>query len=155
MSPAITRIYPPRIDKMQCLFERDLSKRKALIDKRLDEIIDEIKSYSNDSNEIVCVWKRELWDEWEYLRLNKNKVFSEKISPQDIEQARSYPIDRIITFNNGVAEAWCHADKNPSLTLWKDKNVAYCFPCHKVFDPIQAVMERQGLSFTEAVKMLR
>lgn len=155
MSPAIARMYPPRIDTTKCLWEQDPSDRNHLIDKRLDEIIREIKGYDGYVGEVVAVWRRDLWDEWDNLRASRQRVVTEKISPQDIERARNYPIDRLITFKDGVAEAWCHADRSPSLTHWKDKNVAYCFPCQKVFDPIQAVIERQGLSFTEAVKMLR
>ena len=150
--PALTREYCPNIDPLKLLFEPD---RKQAVKQRLPQIITDIKSYAGN-HEVTTYWRRELWDEWEYLRTHVNrKPHKSGISDADIAKAKAYPIDKIITFKNGVAEAWCHADKSPSLTHWKDKNLAYCFPCQKVFSPIDVFMDWQGISFSEAVKMLR
>ena len=151
--PAITREYVPNQDPMKVTLRKD---RKKAIKARIIEIIKEIKTYIGNNDPVIGYWRRELWDEIEYLRLNKyKKDYKSGISDADIERAKQYPINKIINFNNGVATAWCHADKNPSLTYWEDKNLAYCFVCQKAIDPIQAFMELQDMSFTETIKTLR
>ncbi len=72
-----------------------------------------------------------------------------------IRQARSYPIDRLIEFNqHGQALAFCHADNHPSLTWHKAKNRATCFPCGKTYNALDVLIQRDGYSFRAAVKQL-
>lgn len=72
-----------------------------------------------------------------------------------IQHAREYPITNLIDFNNGVASAWCHEDKTPSLKYWERANRARCFVCNLTFNPIDVLMERDGMNFYDAVKRLQ
>jgi CHC2 zinc finger len=66
-----------------------------------------------------------------------------------------YPIEQIIQFDqHGQSVAFCHADKRPSLTWYKAKNRATCFPCGKSYNPIDVLIQRDGYSFRDAVMQL-
>lgn len=69
-------------------------------------------------------------------------------------RARDYPIEKLVDFSRGVAVAFCHPDKRPSLSHNRKANRAHCFPCGKSFDPIGVLMTRDGKSFTDAVRFL-
>ena len=84
----------------------------------------------------------------------KSGVIVKGITDEMIEQARQFPIDSLIEFQHGKATAFCHEDKRPSLTWHKAKNRATCFPCGKSFSALDVCIERDGMSFIEAVKML-
>jgi len=78
------------------------------------------------------------------------------ITEADIEKARNYPVDALVEFNSmGRALAWCHSDSEPSLSFWKGHNSCRCFVCGKSFDSIAILMERDKMSFINAVKQLR
>lgn len=92
---------------------------------------------------------------WEIKRLDRALIkFEGQITDEMIERARAYPIERLIPFQKGAALAWCHDDKNPSLTWDRKRNRAKCWPCDKSFDSISVLMERDGMSFRDAVKQL-
>jgi len=57
---------------------------------------------------------------------------------------------------NGKFMVLCpfHEDKNPSLSVDPLKNVWHCFGCQKGGSSIDFVMEKEGLSFKEAVDLL-
>lgn len=86
--------------------------------------------------------------------LKQGRNTKSSITDEMIESARNYPIENIIEFRNGKALAWCHADKNPSLTWYKAKNRATCFPCGKSFSALDVLMDRDGKSFINAVREL-
>ena len=71
-----------------------------------------------------------------------------------IEQARERDIRSVVDFNRGKAIAWCHDDKNPSLTYMSRTNRAWCAACGKYFDPIGVLMNRDGMNFASAVRYL-
>ena len=71
-----------------------------------------------------------------------------------IEAARQYPITSLIDFNRGLAPAWCHTDRRPSLSHHKQANRAHCWPCGKSFDPIAVLMTRDSMTFPAAVRNL-
>ena len=87
------------------------------------------------------------------LCLNSVKQ-SNRISDEDIESAREYPVSLLVPFVRGKATAWCHSDRNPSLFHGTRKNLAVCPVCDKKFGPIDICIERDGMSFSEAVKFL-
>jgi DNA primase len=47
-----------------------------------------------------------------------------------------------------------HAEKTPSLMITPDKGIWHCFGCHRGGDIFAFVMEMEGLSFPEALKMM-
>ena len=81
--------------------------------------------------------------------VNKNEL-----TDSMIEQAREVPITSVVDFNKGKATAWCHADKNPSLTHMTRTNTAWCASCGIYFDPIKVLMTRDGMTFPTAVRYL-
>lgn len=97
------------------------------------------------------------FDEIYYLfgKIKRTEVYTENITDEDIEKAKEYPIENLIELDaRGKAIAWCHDDKNASMTLWKGKNKVRCWACSKTYNPIDILVERDGLSFIEAVKRL-
>ena len=47
-----------------------------------------------------------------------------------------------------------HQEKTPSFVISPQKNIAYCFSCHKWWWPIRFLMEIEKLEFREAVQIL-
>lgn len=85
----------------------------------------------------------------------KRGINKDAITDEMIQAAREYPVDKLIEFDRtGKAYAWCHDDKRPSLTWFKKGNKARCFPCDKTYSALDICMERDGLSFIEAVRLL-
>lgn len=76
------------------------------------------------------------------------------ITDDMIATAKEYPVDQLVEFVRGKATAWCHDDSNPSLSWHKEKNRCTCFPCGKSFNAIDICMERDGMTFIEAVRWL-
>lgn len=138
--------------------------RVEAADKRISFLNKELKllnkSYMDAETIIDAVFinkRREpIWDEIAFLQ--KNKVIKDeldRITDEDIEIARNYPIEQIISFNGmGKATAWCHEDKSPSLSHFRKGNNARCFVCNVTYDSIAAAMELWSLTFVEAVKAL-
>lgn len=86
--------------------------------------------------------------------LKQDKNIGAGITEAQIIAARAFPIERLIDFRNGEALAWCHDDTNPSLTWDRKHNRAHCFVCDESFNSIDTLMRRDGMNFTDAVKML-
>jgi len=136
--------------------------RKLLKQLEHLEELKEIAFMSEDDwllNELYSLELKHL-DEIFYLfnHLDKpaEKIYNgnNKITDYDIEQAKNFPIDHVILFVNNKAYAWCHDDRTPSLMHWKKENLARCFVCNKTFNPIDVLVQRDGLSFVQAVKRL-
>ncbi len=147
------------------LFEADAEgyDREVVANVRIDELQKEIlkhkKSYNSGVNMetayFIHMRTMKAYDEIQYLEKHKKRIDPyAKISQADIDRARDFPIHELIEFKNGKAMAWCHADRSPSLSWWRDKNKAYCFPCSKAFDSIDVIMYQQEISFYEAVRVL-
>lgn len=126
-------------------------------------IIRQISQYlpeaTTDENEAIAIELiKNLKKEIDYLQ---DKI---TVKPRDdkqsaivdemIEQAKAYSVDRLIDFNRGKALAFCHDDHNPSLSHWKETNLARCFVCNKTFNAIDILIHRDGLTFQEAVRRL-
>jgi hypothetical protein len=76
------------------------------------------------------------------------------ITDADIEAARTYPIEDL-TGNptRGWVRCPFHNDKTPSMQIKNNK--AYCYgACKKTWGPIEYLMQKENISFTEAVKRL-
>lgn len=86
------------------------------------------------------------------------------VTDREIEQAREYPIEDMISTKvfkasgKWIANAHCpltghEGEKTPSFYI--DKNNRYkCFGCHGKGDAIDFVMQRDGVNFVQAVKSL-
>ena len=88
-------------------------------------------------------------------RLKKGIKSKSQITDEMIEAARNYPIENVIEFDRtGKALAFCHADKSPSLSWNRKSNKARCFVCCKSFSALDTLIERDKMSFIDAVKSL-
>ena len=86
-------------------------------------------------------------------RLEHGQSVKQAITDEMVQRAREYPIEQLIDFQrNGVAPAFCHPDKNPSLSWDRKRNRARCFVCDMGFDSIGVLMKRDSYSFVDAVK---
>jgi len=77
-----------------------------------------------------------------------------RITDEQIELAKATPITNVIEFKRGKATAWCHEDRNPSMYHGTRKNVAVCPVCDRKFNAVDVLMDRDGLTFVEAVVQL-
>jgi hypothetical protein len=76
------------------------------------------------------------------------------MTPDMIDRAREYPIDRLVEVNRrGFALCVAHDDKNPSM--FTRGNFAHCFACGYSGDSIDLCMRIHGLDFPEAVRRLQ
>lgn len=82
---------------------------------------------------------------------NKGKGF---ITPQDVEVARSYPIENLVNFKNGFSRCIFHNEKTASMKHYEDSNTVYCFGCHEFADSIGVYMQLNGVDFLTAVRQL-
>ena len=81
------------------------------------------------------------------------KGSSSKITSEMIEQARAYPIQNLIDVKRGKARCPFHEDRNPSLGI--KYNRYFCFSCGAKGNVIDLLMNRDNLSFIDAVKALQ
>lgn len=81
----------------------------------------------------------------------------DSITDADINQAREIPIESLLDFyrdgRKKMLKCPFHDDKTPSASIkW---NRLHCFTCNKTWGPIDILMERDKMTFIEAVKSLR
>lgn len=74
------------------------------------------------------------------------------ITPERIALARQYPIENLLTIKRGMALCFTHADKHPSMDV--RKNFYYCYVCQATGDVIDILMQRDGLTFEQAINRL-
>lgn len=79
----------------------------------------------------------------------------DRLTEEQIQRAREYPVTQLVEFVRGRAHAWCHDDRRPSLYYLKRRNLACCPVCDRVFTSVRVLMERDGKSFREAVLALQ
>ena len=70
----------------------------------------------------------------------------------EIEKAKLVPWDRITKVNGTMSICPFHEDKTESMSV--KFSSAHCFVCQRNWDKIQFVMERDTLTFKDAVKLL-
>lgn len=76
------------------------------------------------------------------------------ITQDDIEAAKEYPFKNLIKLNkSGFALCPFHKDTHPSFYI--KNNWGYCFSCGKSVDTIQFIIETEGLTFIQAVNLLK
>src|ERR1035437_1294011 len=70
----------------------------------------------------------------------------------DIDKAKQYPIDQLITFKHGFAKCLDHVDNHASMKYYEKENRCHCFSCMRNFDAIDIARKIWGLSFKETIK---
>lgn len=78
---------------------------------------------------------------------------SKNLTDEDIERARSFPFDQLL---GGKFKAPCpfHEEKSASFMIFKRQNYGKCFGCQWYGSTIDFVMQKESLSFVEAVRSL-
>lgn len=74
------------------------------------------------------------------------------ITDDMIQQAKAYPFEELLEFKRGYTKCPFHDDRTPSMSL--KNNRIRCFSCNKTWDTIAYVMDKEGLTFPEAVRRL-
>ena len=76
------------------------------------------------------------------------------ITPDMVARAKNHPIENLVEINKqGFTKCFGHNDKHPSA--YCKKNFIHCFVCQKSWDTIAVLMEREGLTFKDAVLKLQ
>jgi hypothetical protein len=127
--------------------------------------INELKKLDSDSKDFADIMtdifdgedlketEKRIKEIYQYIR---KETSTNGITEQDKEQAREYPFDNLIKFNNaGFALCPFHKEKTPSLHLNKKNNKVHCFGCNKTWDTIQFLIDNEDLNFVQAVKVLK
>ena len=86
------------------------------------------------------------------------------VTPEEIEQAQSVPLESIIEQDRTLRRAGqnficqcplpSHDEKTPSFTIFTDTNRFWCFGCSTGGSVIDYVMRTSNLNFQEAVRKL-
>ncbi len=75
------------------------------------------------------------------------------ITSEQIEAARAFPVEDLLeNIHRNRVRCPFHEDLNPSASI--KHNRVHCFVCNKTWNPIDLVMERDGLTFINAVRRL-
>jgi len=90
----------------------------------------------------------------EIIALRQGNDDKRVISDDDIRRAREYFFAHLIEFKRDVAKCPFHEDRTPSLHYYSATNTVHCFSCNQTWDTIAFLMERDGLTFREAVRRL-
>jgi hypothetical protein len=92
------------------------------------------------------------------MRVLRNSLIvkeeKERITDEEIEIAKQYPITKLITFVGGKCKCPFHDDKSPSMFHGTRNNIAHCPVCAKGYGPIKLLVERDKMTFFKAVKYL-
>lgn len=88
----------------------------------------------------------------ETISLRHGDTRKQGISEDMIQRAREYPFKELIEIRRNMAKCPFHQDKNPSFSI--KNNFGYCFSCQWKGDTIAFVMQKDGLSFAQAVRQL-
>jgi hypothetical protein len=127
--------------------------RKRYLEDQINDYLDHPHPISNlwaaEANEELIELTQKVY--WSPVRTNGKDT----VDDARIHEAKQYPVDQLVVFNShGKTMAWCHDDHRPSMTFWKKGNIAKCWVCDKSFNPIDILMDRDGMAFIEAVKTL-
>jgi hypothetical protein len=77
------------------------------------------------------------------------------VTPEMVQRAKAYPYAELIALRSGRARCPFHDDKNPSFYVKNNYGRCFSGACGWHGDAIAFVMERDGISFQEAVRALQ
>lgn len=129
--------YELSIEKKEDVINQIYIKEK--IDARLREIRKAIKE--------LYYRKRTISD---HAKLHGHRL---GILEEEVRTAKQYDFKQLHDFRNSYGLCPFHDDTNPSLVLKNNK--VRCFSCDKSWDTIQFVMDKEGLTFPQAVRRLQ
>lgn len=146
-----------RIDTIRAADKWEIS-RLAAARMRARFLFQRIDEWLENGSDLALYWVQQAFDELDELARRCRippRDPSKALTQEQIQQAREYPIDKLVEFNRtGKAYAWCHNDHVPSLHHNRKHNRAHCWPCNHSYNPIDVLVYRDGRSFEEAVRSL-
>lgn len=83
---------------------------------------------------------------------NSDREQSMELFQRKLDRAREYDFSKLLGSGGVYHRCPFHLDTKPSMVLKNNK--VTCYSCNKTWDTIQFVMDRDGLTFREAVEML-
>lgn len=86
--------------------------------------------------------------------LNPRKSKAIQNFQQELQRAKTYPIDKLLPFTRRKTKCLWHSDNDPSLYYYKKDNRVHCFVCEKGGDSVDVVMQMKGCSIGEAIQFL-
>ena len=94
-------------------------------------------------------------DRWRLTQMDRPEK-SGVISDEMIAAAKQFPFDRLVEFKRDFALCPFHSERVGSLHLYRTANLVHCFgSCRRTWDPVGFLMEKDGLSFRQAVESLQ
>ncbi len=138
--PADDGMWPPKV------FSEELQKSYGV-----NSPVEWIK---NNGRKTIAELERQLKKVKGDMKFGRKSKLADKITPEMIEKAKAFPIEQLVEVNKqGFTKCFEHNDKKPSV--YCKKNFLHCFVCNKSWDTIAVLVERDGISFKEAVLKLQ
>lgn len=109
------------------------------------------------------IFHNALFKEYDFYELPQDTALKSKrdysdssITPEMIETAKHFPIDRLVNLNRSH-KALClwHEEKTPSMHYYADTNTVHCFGCGMSGDSIDVEMKLSARPFAETVRRLK
>ena len=124
--------------------------------RKYQEILDNFPIYPLVGTSIIYVALLEKQSKT-LTKLEKSaKILSMKsnggVSDQDKLRAKDYPIEDLFEGKTKGIRCFAHDDHRPSASI--RYNRLRCFVCNRSWDSIQVLIERDGYTFSDAVKRL-
>ena len=97
--------------------------------------------------------------QWYRLALYEQPEKIAGITSDDIQKAKTYPLEDLLIspINKHPKNTYLcifHDEKTPSFHLYPKTNSWFCFGCQKGGDVVKFVMERDNMTFPEAIRFL-
>jgi len=156
-------VFPEAEDCVKELVSEKVEKADKLGEELLDDLKVLMKIPSDSFSqwfclEIIKVFKGSKFDLLsKQIATLKSYLFRPRpntiITPGMIMRAKNYNWELLMDFRNEWAKCPFHKENRPSFHLWK--SVGHCFGCFWHGDTIKFLMDKEGLTFQEAVLKLQ
>jgi len=156
-------IFPEAEDCIKELVSEKVEKAEHLAKELSDDLQAIMKIKTDEFSRWFCVEVIKTFKGSEFDLLSKKigtlKSYlirpkpNQTITPEMIMRARNYNWELLMDFRNDWASCPFHKEKKPSFHLWK--SVGHCFGCNWHGDTIKFLIDKDGLTFAEAVLRLQ
>lgn len=165
--PEARNILEDNLLKLKLDLEELKTSGKEKLERRLSEMyLDPIVKDKKTSGELACEFysahiesiEKEIRNIEYRLSVwpgSRKKAGSNKITQEDIEQAKKFPITDFVKPNSsGFIKCPFHNERTGSFKVYKEQNRFHCYGCAVGGDVVDFVMKQFDLAFIEAVRML-
>lgn len=156
-------IFPEARERVEELVSEKVTEADKLGEELLDDLTEIMKIKTDEFSkwfvlEIIKVLKGSKFDDLskEIMKLKTYLIRpkpNQVITPEMIMKAKNYSWELLMDFRDEWAKCPFHKEKKPSFHLWK--SVGHCFGCNWHGDTIKFLIDKEGLTFQEAVLMLQ